>query len=97
MMRAKLKRYLKNRGFRSTSWGYSGERKSGPPGTSMIVEGRGGDPQIKLRHLRDIMEIIFSVQEEDIDCDECGEHLDVYADKLRDGEPQISCLGQAAP
>lgn len=32
------------------------------------------------------MEIIFSVQEEDIDCEECGEHLDVYADKLRDGE-----------
>lgn len=51
-----------------------------------------GDPQIKLRHLRDIMEMIFSVQEEDIDCDECGEHLDVYADKLRDGEEPAEIL-----
>lgn len=52
------------------------------------------EPQRNLKQFRDMMNMIFSTQEEDITCDECYEDIDIYVDKLREGEDPTQVLPQ---
>ncbi len=48
----------------------------------------------RIKRFHDIMELIFSTQDEDIGCDECFRHIDRYVDMVRTGEDPAAVLPQ---
>ena len=43
------------------------------------------DCKKKPKNFVNVMKMILNTQDEDITCDECFEHLDIYVDKLQEG------------
>lgn len=52
------------------------------------------DSQEKVQKFRDMMKVLFLTRDEDITCSECFADLDIYVDKLRQGEDPAKVLPQ---